>query len=184
MRLRIALDIDDTLADFVGSYNNHFNTNLASEPDWLITKNVRNLRYNKKFWLGLEKIEWINFTPEIYCTKRINPKSYSRQWLLNNGFPDKPIYQMIYQRGNKADMIKGRCDVLIDDSVSNVRKCIQSGLPALLIDRPHNRYAGPECRIYSLDIDEIIEAYKILNGRTNFQLERLGWNRYFDNRIL
>ena len=69
---------------------------------------------------------------------------------------------MIYQGGNKAVMIKGRCDVLIDDSVSNVLKCIDSGMPALLIDRPHNRWFGPQYRIFSLDIDEIIDAYNIL----------------------
>ena len=76
---------------------------------------------------------------------------------------------MVLQQGNKADMIKGRCDVLIDDSISNVNKAIKSGLPALLIDRPHNQNGDPVCRISSLDIEEIKEAYKL-------ELETLGWN--------
>ena len=162
MKLRCALDIDDTLASFADSYNKYFKTNLSEEPDWLITKRVYKLRNNKEFWTNLEVIERINFIPEIYSTKRINPKSYSREWLLKNGFPDRPIYQTIYQHGNKADIIKGRCDVLIDDSPSNVYKCIKSGVPALLIDRPHNQGAGPLYRIYSLDIDEIMFGYKLL----------------------
>lgn len=163
-KLKIALDIDDTLADFVGSYKLKFD--YANNPevmdDLVITKNVYKLRKDRDFWLNLPKLDWINFVPEIYCTKRINPKSYSKKWLIDNGFPDRPIYQMVYQRGNKATLIKGKCDVLIDDSVSNVYKCNQSGVPALLIDRPHNRYAGPLFRIYSLDIDEIVEAYNLL----------------------
>ena len=135
---------------------------MSKENDYHITKNVYKLRHNKEFWTNLEVIDRPNFIPYIYATKRINLKSYTREWLLKNGFPDRPIYQTIYQYGNKADIIKGRCDVLIDDSVSNVYKCIKSGVPALLLDRPHNRHAGPEFRIYNLDIDEIIECYEII----------------------
>lgn len=164
MKLRCALDIDDTLASFVDSYNKYFKTNLSKEPDWLITKRVYKLRNNKEFWTNLEVIERINFIPEIYATKRINPKSYSREWLLKNGFPDRPIYQTIYQHGNKADIIKGRCDVLIDDSFNNVIKCIKSEVPSLLIDRPHNKHINTPYRIYSLDIKEITNKYNQLYG--------------------
>lgn len=68
----------------------------------------------------------------------------------------------------KADKIKGRCDVLIDDSLFNVTKAIQSGLPALLIDRPHNQNVECEFRIYNLDYEEILDAY--MN-----ELNVLGW---------
>ena len=161
-KLRIACDIDQVLADFESAYNKYYNTDMSKENDYHITKNVYKLRHNKEFWTNLEVIDRPNFIPYIYATKRINLKSYTREWLLKNGFPDRPIYQTIYQYGNKADIIKGRCDVLIDDSVSNVYKCIKSGVPALLLDRPHKRHAGPEFRIYNLDIDEITEGYEII----------------------
>lgn len=166
-KLRCALDLDDTLADFLNPYYSRF-----GEPknDYEITKNVfRKLRYDRDFWITLPVIDIINFIPEIYCTKRVNPKSYSKEWIKRNNFPVRPIYQMYYQHGNKADMIKGKCDVLIDDSISNVQKAISSGLPALLIDRPHNQNGDPLFRIYSLDIEEIESAYKL-------ELETLGWN--------
>ena len=161
-KLRIACDIDQVLADFESAYNKYYNTDISKESDDHITKNVYKLRHNKEFWTSLEVIDRPNFIPYIYATKRVNLKSYTREWLLKNGFPDRPIYQTIYQYGNKADIIKGRCDVLIDDSVSNVYKCIKSGVPALLLDRPHNRHAGPEFRIYNLDRDEITECYEII----------------------
>lgn len=161
-KLRIACDIDQVLADFESAYNKYYNTDMSKENDYHITKNVYKLRHNKEFWTNLEVIDRPNFIPYIYATKRINLKSYTREWLLKNEFPDRPIYQTIYQYGNKADIIKGHCDVLIDDSVSNVYKCIKSGVPALLLDRPHNRHAGPEFRIYNLDIDEITECYEII----------------------
>lgn len=161
MNLRIALDIDDTLAGFLEKYQEYF-PGERNMKNTTITRNVYKLKHNREFWTSLPKIDSINFEPCIYSTKRINPKSYTRKWLELNDFPIKPIYQTLYQLGNKADIIKGRCDVLIDDSPSNVYKCLQSGVPALLIDRPHNRNAGPMCRIYSLDIDEIKDAYYFL----------------------
>lgn len=166
--LRIALDLDDTVFDFYEAYKNKF-PNSKNHTEVTITKNVFKLRHDKDFWENLSLIERPNFEPAIYATKRINPKSYTRNCLRKHNLPIKPIYQMVLQQGNKADMIKGRCDVLIDDSISNVKKAIASGLPALLIDRPHNQNGDPVFRIYSLDIEEIKEAYKL-------ELETLGWN--------
>lgn len=160
--LRICLDIDDTIAGFENAYNKYFKTDIFKEPSSKITKNVFKLKNNKDFWLSLEKLEDIDFEPVNYCTKRINPKSYSKEWLLLNGFPNKPIYQMYHQLGNKATLIKGKCDVLIDDSVNNVIRCIKSGVPALLIDRPSNQWFGPQFKIYNLNYDEILEAYNLL----------------------
>ena len=156
--LRIALDIDDTILKWFEAYQKRFpgERNLVQH---IITRNVRKLQYDREFWENLELLERPNFEPHIYATKRIIQKSYTRNSLIKNGLPIKPIYQMYYQNGNKADLIKGRCDVLIDDSYSNVAKAIKSGLPALLIDRPHNRNVECEFRIYHLDYNEILDAY-------------------------
>lgn len=159
--IRIALDLDDCLTSFYDSYKEKFKADKYPRvlQNHIITRNVVKLRTDRNFWLGLKKINDINFIPELYATKRINPKSWSRQWLINNGFPNRPIYQMVLQDGNKADMIKGRCDILIDDSETNVRKALASGLPALLLDKPYNKGATDLKRIYSLDINEIRKAY-------------------------
>lgn len=162
MNLKIALDIDSTIAGFEISYNEYFKTDLSKEPDWLITKRVYKLRHNRDFWINLPVIDEIDFIPEIYATKRINPKSYTREWISKNGFPNRPIYQTVCQCGNKADIIKGRCNVLVDDSFSNVIKCINSGVPSLLIDRSHNRHINTPYRIFSLTLDEIINKYNKL----------------------
>ena len=156
--LRIALDIDDTILKWFEAYQKRFpgERNLVQH---IITRNVRKLQYDREFWENLELLERPNFEPHIYATKRIIQKSYTRNSLIKNGLPIKPIYQMYYQNGNKADLIKGRCDVLIDDSYSNVAKAIKSGLPALLIDRPHNQNVECEFRIYHSDYNAILDAY-------------------------
>ena len=166
-KLRIALDLDDTVFGFFEAYQQRFpgEHNMVNAT---ITKNVNSLRHDKQFWENLPLLEKPNFEPHIYATKRINSKTYTRNCLLKYGLPIKPIYQTVYQCGNKADIIKGRCDVLIDDSISNIQKAIASGLPALLIDRPHNQNGDPVFRIYSLDIEEIIWAYEL-------QCEMMGW---------
>ena len=58
-------------------------------------------------------------------------------------------------------MIKGRCDVLIDDSYYNVIQAIKYGLPALLYTTPENAHIEFPFRINSLDINEIERVYKL-----------------------
>ena len=157
--LKIGLDIDEVIADFINTYLYRFGT---PKNDFEITKNVnRILSKDRDFWLNLPKIRDIDFIPELYCTKRVNPKAWTKQWLSDNGFYNSPVYQMYYQKGNKATMIKGRCDVFIDDSISNFIKMNMSGIPCLLMDTPFNQNFGPVLRVYSLDKYEIEEAYNL-----------------------
>lgn len=157
--IKIACDIDDCIADFLNPYFEKFGKPSA---DHIITRNVYKLKNNKEFWENLPVLNKLDFEPHIYCTKRINSKTYTKNWLKKNGFPLKPIYQMYYQQGNKADMIKGRCDVLIDDSYSNVIKAVNSGLPALLLTRPHNKHIETPYRVKSLKYNVIKEKYNEL----------------------
>lgn len=158
--LKIGLDVDDVLAEFLDTYLERFG---HPKSDCEITWNVFNvLRKDKQFWEGLPVVNRINFIPELYCTKRVNSKRYTKNWLRNNGFPNRPIYQMYYQHGNKADMIKGKIDVFVDDSVSNFVKMNLSGVPCLLLDKEYNQDWGPVGRIYCLDYEHIKESYELL----------------------
>ena len=100
-----------------------------------------------------------NFIPHCYCTKRICSKNYTRTNLKKLGLPVRPIYQVVYQYANKANYIKGVCDVLIDDSWRNVKQCLESGFPALLITRPHNKHISTKYRINHLNYQEISKKY-------------------------
>ena len=156
--LKVGLDLDDTLLDFWGEYVKLFNK-PKDLIDHNITKNVETLRKNKSFWENLPKMRDVNCNVVLYCTKRINSKNYTKNSLIKNGFPIKPIYQMLYQKGNKARLIKGRVDVFIDDSVSNVIAMNKAGIPTLLIDHPNNQKFDFPGRIYTLNQDEIERTY-------------------------
>lgn len=161
---RIGLDIDDCLADFWGAYCEYFDTkhNPKMLEDHIITRNVqRILSKDRDFWLNLKVVNIPDFVPTLYCTKRINNKAWTQKWLDMNGFPKAPIYQMVYQHGNKADMIKGKVDVFIDDSLSNVIKCQKSGLPALLYHTDKTA-DNPLFKVFSITKDEVVDAYNLL----------------------
>lgn len=159
--LRVALDIDDTILNFRDTFADSF-PEVDLSKDHLITKKVFSLRHSSDFWENLPLLEMPNFEPTIYSTKRVNDKKFTRRNLAKLGLPIKPIYQTYNQSGNKVDKIKGRCDVLIDDSIFNVRQALAVGFPAILISRPHNMHEQSLPRIDKLSISEIIRVYNDL----------------------
>lgn len=161
-KLKIALDLDSTLVDFEKAFNNYYNCDINTLKSTDITILVQQLRLNRSFWSNLELLERPNFEACIYATKRINPKSYTRSNLEKLGLPIKPIYQIYTQEDNKARIIKGKCDILIDDSWFNVKQCLNAGLPALLITRPSNKQIRTKYRINHLNYNEIEQKYNEL----------------------
>ena len=156
-RLRIGSDCDGCIDDFWNPYINKFGN---PKDDAEITRNVqRVLRKDRKFWTTLPVLHRMNFIPVLYCTKRTSSKSYLKEWIEENNFPSAPIYQMFYQYGNKADMIKGKVDVFIDDSIENFIQLNRSGIPCLLMNNQANEHLGPILRIHSLNREEIEEVY-------------------------
>ena len=157
--LKIGLDIDDVLAEFMQVYLNRFGT---PKQDSEITKNVQNvLCKDRLFWENLPVLNTLNFEPTLYCTKRVNSKTWTKNWLKINNFPNKPVYQVYYQKGNKAHYIKGKVDVFIDDSISNFVQMNLAGVPCLLYNKEYNQSWGPIGRVYSLDIDHITDTYEL-----------------------
>lgn len=160
--LNIACDLDDCIAIWTAAHEKKFNCKLSLLSDSQITEQVNTLRLDKEFWSNLELLERPDFEPCIYATKRINPKSYTRAFLQKHNLPIKPIYQIYSQADNKGRIIKGRCDVLIDDSWFNVQQCLAVGVPALLITRPHNVHIDTPYRVNHLKYKEIEQKYNEL----------------------
>lgn len=159
MKLRIGLDIDDTICAFMNPYIERFG---IPNKDSEITKNVNRILINDRdFWLNLPVINRPNFNPTLYCTKRVNSKVWTKKFLELNDLPIAPIYQVFCQLSSKAPRIKGRVDVFIDDSISNFIDLNLHGIPCLLMDSTYNRQWGPVGRIYSLEREEIEECYNL-----------------------
>lgn len=174
IRPTVGLDIDEVLADFWTPYLNRFG---QPKSDAEITWNCnQKLAKDRQFWLNLPVIRRLEgFEPKLYCTKRSCLKTYSKEWIDNNNFPHKPIYQVMCQIDNKARYIKGRCEVFIDDSPRNFIQMNKYGVPTLLMDAPHNQHLGPILRVHSLNYDEITEAYNLALELDIFK----EFNKYF-----
>ena len=156
--LRISCDIDGCLADFESGYLKRFKK--WPKCDWAITRNVANiLIHERDFWLNLPKLNTLNFTPRMYCSARVNPKNWTKQYLRDHGFPEAPLFQIPGYKLSKAKILKGRCDVHIEDSIKNFLDLNSKGIPCLLYNNKSNEYLGPLLRIYSFNIEEIEEVY-------------------------
>ena len=173
-KLQIGLDIDEVLADWSGPFFRRFKPKNDADITRICNQVISR---DRKFWLNLPVIQYpVGFDPKLYCTKRSCLKTYSKEWLDNNNFPHKPVYQVFCQADNKARYIKGRIDVFIDDSPRNVIQMNKSGVPTLLMDTPFNQNFGPILRIYSLNYDEIEEAYYLAKEMNIFN----DFNKYFN----
>ncbi len=162
MNLKIGLDLDDTIFSFVNYYVQRFGKIKSNNE---ITKNVyRILSKDKNWWLNQPLINYPNFNPTLYCTKRIHNKAWTKLQLQLNNLPLAPIYQVYSQTKNKADVIKGRIDVFIDDSINNMIAMNLANVPCLLLDTPNNQEWGPIGKVYSLDKEEIEEVYYLFKN--------------------
>ena len=128
-----------------------------------ITRNVVNiLSKDRDFWLNLPKINTLNWTPAQYTTARTIKKKWIKDYLDKEGFPKAPVYQIFGYSLSKYHHIKaGGCHLHIDDSLSVFKDLNNKGIPCLLYDNSGNQDWGPVGRIYSLDIKEIEDAYRL-----------------------
>jgi hypothetical protein len=158
--LRISLDIDDTLANFSEGYLQRFKK--WPKCDWAITRNVNNiLIHEREFWLGLPVLNTVDFQPRMYCSARVNNKKWTKKYLKDRGFPDAPLYQIPGYNLSKAGVLRGKCDVHIEDSVKNFIDLNQKGIPCLLLDNERNRNIDTPLRIHSLKLEEIESVYNL-----------------------
>lgn len=159
MSLNISMDIDGCLCDFYAPYLEKFG---KPKTDSEITRNVRNILIkDKEFWLNLPVINELNFVPKQYTTARVIPKQWIKDYLSKELFPKAPIYQIHgYSLSKYAKVKMGGCDVHVDDSLSVFMDLNKRGVPCLLLDSPSNQnWEEPIGRIYSLDKEEIEDAY-------------------------
>lgn len=169
--IRISCDIDGCLADFDAGYLKRFKR--WPQHDWAITRNVTYiLSKEPEFWLNLPVLNNLNFIPVCYCSARVNKSEWTEEYLYRNNFPEAPLFQIPGFKLSKANALKGKCDVHIEDSPKNFIDLNNKGIPCLLYDNPRNKHLGPILRIYSFNIEEIMETYymgKSLNIFKNFK---------------
>jgi hypothetical protein len=157
-RLRIGSDLDGVIFDFDSGYLKRFKK--FPKYDWAITRNVQNILIKERdFWINLPVIRRPDFEPKLYCSSRVNRKAWTKRAIEVNDLPNSPLYQVPGYHIPKSKYIKGRVDVFIEDSPHQWKALNLAGIPCLLIDSKNNQDYGPILKIYSLNYNEIEDAY-------------------------
>ena len=70
-----------------------------------------------------------------------DPYNMTKEWLQeNNIYYDKLIFTDAYDKSQKSkECIKNNVEIMIDDSVSICKNCVESGITTLIMDKPYNR---------------------------------------------
>ena len=93
----------------------------------------------------------------------LEPYTMTKKWLdSHNIYYDNLILTNAYNKHEKSEKcIENNIDVIIDDSVSICRDCINNGITTLLMDTPYNKYEKSIPKVYNWkEIFEYIIEYK------------------------
>lgn len=145
--LKIGLDVDEVLADWVGAWCRLHN--LPQPTAWSFDRYIRD-KFNKmkyegsldKFYLSLERKvnpDDIPFEPAAYITSRPVDTSITEEWLDKNGFPVAPVYTVGLGKSKAETLKEAGVDLFVDDSYNNYTELNRAGVCTYLWDAPHNR---------------------------------------------
>jgi 5'(3')-deoxyribonucleotidase len=160
--VRIGLDIDEVLANWVGHWVKHFNIPIPTS--WYFDRTIEakfiQMRDNKEFWMTIPPIckpSDLHFEPVCYVTSRPIPTEWTEAWLDANGFPAAPVVTVPVGASKVEAIQKFELDIFVDDRFENFRELNNAGICCFLMDANHNqRYDVGHKRIYSLrDLDRM-----------------------------
>ena len=156
-KLKIGLDIDGVLADFVGHLMQVSGNEDHIPVHWndpIVRKEFEVWKNDSEFWATIPPLltrHDIPFEPHCYITARSIDREITQKWLNDNLFPLAPLYCV----GNGESKIevakKSGIDVMVDDSFSNFQELTNAGIFCYLYNAPYNeKYDVGHKRIKSL----------------------------------
>jgi len=157
---KVGLDIDEVLADWVGSWNERWEIDgrpHAWKFDPLIGIRFKQMRESgelEEFYMNLKPLidpKDLPFEPHCYITSRPCSKETTEAWLDKHGFPHAPVYA-VDEDHSKVDVAReSGIDIFVDDRFENFVELNINGICTYLFDAPHNqRYDVGYKRIKSL----------------------------------
>lgn len=142
--VKIGLDIDEVLADFIGAWEERFG---KKDPEfWNFDKdfsqNLEEVKNDKDFWLSIKPLidpKTIPFEPHCYITSRVIPTEWTEEWLQKNGFPSVKVYTVGIGQ-SKVDAAKeSGIDIFVDDRYENFVELNRAGVCTFMMSASHNQ---------------------------------------------
>lgn len=149
---KIGLDIDGVLAKTTEHLMYEANQNASFDKN--MEEKLQELYNDKDFWLTMPvniKPEEITFQPYCYITSRPIPSEWTRQWIVDNGFPLAPIYNVESDKSKLSVAHMAGIEIMVDDRMENFIEFNRNGICCYLFDTPFNKiYDVGHKRIYNL----------------------------------
>lgn len=138
----VAVDLDDTIFDFLGSYSRRFNVELSDywNGDYGMNENLKTLQKDKDFWVNMPVIHTPNFEIDYYVTARSIPIEWTQEAIQKNNLPKAKIYTLPWNVSKIETLKNLKVDIMIDDKFQTFKECLNSGIFCYLMDAPHNRH--------------------------------------------
>lgn len=151
----VALDLDDTVFDFLGTYEKTFGKKPSDywEGDYSMMENLNTLKDNKDWWINLPVKHFPSFEVDYYVTARSIPIEWTQEAIQKNNLPKAKIYTLPWN-ACKIDTLKQLgIQIFIDDKYQTFKECLNSGIFCYLMDAPHNKhYNVGHHRIFDLNL--------------------------------
>lgn len=151
--MKLYLDIDGVLADFVGHFFKYLDLPDHAPTEWDDTRirtHFHKIEQDKDFWLSIPPlVKTIPFEPYAYITTRPIYNDVSVHWLAANGFPFAPC--MTTQSPYTKAHYMHEDGILIDDAAHNFKEVVHAGKRCLLLNTTYNQHVNTLDRIHSLD---------------------------------
>jgi hypothetical protein len=158
---RLGCDIDGVFADFEQYFLKYFELPDHHPSDWKDSRFSDNMwKVTDDFWRGcppIESAKLLTYPVTLYCTARNCPDNIIEEWLSKHGFQQAPIYN-VGLSGVKSKVLRGKCDVFVDDAYHNYLDITQSGIPCYLMTRPHNTKHD----VGNMRVDDLLHLQNIL----------------------
>jgi 5'(3')-deoxyribonucleotidase len=140
---RVALDIDEVLADFAGEYSKRYEIDRKALY-WNFTyemgKHLNELKDDKDFWMNLPKLRDVPFEPVCYVTSRVIPSEWTMEWLEKNNLPCAPVETVGIDQSKVDALKKHKAEIFVDDRYHNFREVTDAGIFTYLMDASHNQH--------------------------------------------
>ena len=145
--VKIALDIDEVLCDWLGSWCERFKYDVPefwnfSYDNKAHFESLHSSGELEEFYLSLQpkiKPSELPFEPYCYITSRSVPTEITQKWLQMNGFPSAPVHSVGFGISKVEVAKREGIDIMIDDSYANYKELNNAGICCFLWDAPHNR---------------------------------------------
>ena len=113
----VALDLDDTVFDFLGAYEKRFGVKPADywASDYNMGENLKKLQDEKDFWINMPVKNVPSFEVDYYVTARSIPVEWTEEAIQKNNLPKAKVYSLPWNV-SKMDTLKSLgVSVMIDD---------------------------------------------------------------------